>query len=69
MKNKLKIEKGIELNPVKVGRSTLEKMGVGDSVVVDKKMANTLRNCAYYLFFRTRQKKQSDGNIRVWRVK
>lgn len=65
----MEINSDIPVPAMRVSRKILGGMKVGDSVIVDKTTANTLRNGAYFLFMRTRQKKQSSGQIRVWRIK
>ena len=52
-----------------LSRSILSGMKVGDSVVVDKKTANTLRNGAAFLSIKTIQRKVAQGQYRIWRIR
>ena len=48
--------------------ATLKKMKVGDSVLVDKSVANSFRAMAPRYGMVVTGRQQEDGNIRVWRL-
>jgi hypothetical protein len=70
---RLKIEKGVSVEPKKEKRTTgmqslVSRMRISDSVVVPdqyyaKRLAATISNCG----FTSKQKKQTDGQVRVWK--
>lgn len=68
----IKIEKGIPI-PSHFSRSKfpklLKEMNFGDSLLVDEDLRQNIRTAANYWGINVVTRKESDGKVRVWKIK
>lgn len=70
MSEAIKIERGVPI-PAKVSRGmagTIKSMEVGDSIVLPKGKANSIRATAFNLRMKMVVRRINDTEVRIWRT-